>query len=315
MQPLAYAVLVAALAANLGAQDWTLQNPANAPTPRALASLTAEPGGSVLLFGGFMLSAPFYMDGTWRWNGSTWNQLTTTNSPSPRAGARLVSNHLATTAVLYGGSRSGAVGDTWSWDGVDWTLADAGLAPGTSSPNVVLGGAMAYDLLRGKVVLFGGVDRSGSGGIYQDQTWEFDVTTSTWSRVLTPTVPQARSEAQMTYDLLRGECVMFGGKFNPGAVRQNETWVYNGVDWVQRFPANVPCANSGENNIAYDLQRGVVVFHAPKRGTCPNTDETWEWDGQDWHRVFTSQLPSGDGQTASLAWDNANQQVMRFGGT
>ena len=47
--------------------------------------------------------------------------------------------------VLYGG------GETWEWDGVNWTQATP-----AQSPSVVSGHDLAYDVARQRVVLFGG---------------------------------------------------------------------------------------------------------------------------------------------------------------
>lgn len=154
----------------------------------------------------------------------------------------------------------------------------------------------------------------------QSETWEFDVNTYTWARVLTATVPQARSEAQMAYDLARGECVLFGGKVLTGTTNLQvaETWVYNGTDWTQKFPHNSPCPRSGEDNIAYDSVRGVVVLHAANTltvgGVRCSPDQTWEWNGVDWYLAHPSTLPAGSGQTGCIAWDQANGRVLHFGG-
>ena len=70
--------------------------------------------------------------------------------------------------VLFGGAASGsAVGDTWEWDGNNWTQRQ------DTRPAARLAHAMAYDDQRGRVVLFGGV-RSEPPGDDQllGDTWE-----------------------------------------------------------------------------------------------------------------------------------------------
>lgn len=53
--------------------------------------------------------------------------------------------------VLFGGAiTNGALGDTWEWDGTDWTQM------ATSGPSRRYGHALAYDSRRQRVVLFGG---------------------------------------------------------------------------------------------------------------------------------------------------------------
>jgi hypothetical protein len=58
--------------------------------------------------------------------------------------------------VLFGGDGNGwdgngILGDTWTWDGTDWTQRSPVHAP---SPRASMG--MAYDAAHGQVVLFGG---------------------------------------------------------------------------------------------------------------------------------------------------------------
>jgi hypothetical protein len=48
-------------------------------------------------------------------------------------------------------------GDTWTWDGTTWTQQ----RPATSPP-ARFDGAMAYDVITGTAVLFGGTDSAGS---------------------------------------------------------------------------------------------------------------------------------------------------------
>jgi hypothetical protein len=42
----------------------------------------------------------------------------------------------------------------------------------------------------------------------------------------------------MAYDAARGQVVLFGGYDGSGYL--NDTWVWDGTNWVQKFPATVP---------------------------------------------------------------------------
>lgn len=324
--PLLLPIPLLALASGPAAQDWVTLQPATAPSARSVPALEAEGPGSVLLFGGFQSSSPFYLGDTWRWDGSNWSQLNPSTSPPPRIGADLVGSPFGNLMVLYGGVRPSGVGDTWGWDGTDWTMWDDGLAPGVHGPDAVTGTAMAFDIARGRFVLFGGASAAPARAL-QSETWELDFTTRTWSRITTASVPAARTEALMAYDFVRRECVLFGGKVSNGTtnVQVAETWTYDGTDWVQRFPHNSPCPHSGEDNIVFDELRGLVVLHAgnalsvetpPGSGTYVKCapDETWEWDGRDWFLTHPSNLPRGAGQTGSIAWDRVQGGVLHFGG-
>jgi hypothetical protein len=60
-------------------------------------------------------------------------------------------------------------GQTWEWDGSSWSRVNTPNSPGTRTEI-----AVAFDSLRDRVVLFGGM----SGGAVLHDTWEYDGTTS-----------------------------------------------------------------------------------------------------------------------------------------
>ena len=60
------------------------------------------------------------------------------------------------TVVFGGNTAGGAQGDTWEWNGTNWTQR----AP-TAAPEVRSYHALAYDTFRGRTVLLGGFDSTG----------------------------------------------------------------------------------------------------------------------------------------------------------
>jgi hypothetical protein len=62
--------------------------------------------------------------------------------------------------VLFGGFGTGYLGDTWTWDGTDWTQRTSAHAP---SPREAM--SMAYDAAHGQVVLFGGFNTRALGDL------------------------------------------------------------------------------------------------------------------------------------------------------
>ena len=127
--------------------------------------------------------------------------------------------------VLFGGyGFGGNLDETWeSRNGGTWSLgpaAPAGLTGRYAAP-------MAYDSIRHRVVLFGGV--GGINGQTQTGTWEYDGVG--WSRPSSLTAPPARSYATMVFDDARGACVMFGGHVGTSDLR--DTWLYDGT-WRRR---------------------------------------------------------------------------------
>jgi hypothetical protein len=65
--------------------------------------------------------------------------------------------------MLYGGSTIGGMqfGDTWTWDGTDWSKQNPASSPGNRN-----GVEMAYDSMHHQVVMFGGFTTT-----YANDTW------------------------------------------------------------------------------------------------------------------------------------------------
>src|SRR5262245_19460665 len=86
--------------------------------------------------------------------------------------------------VLCGGFdivNSGALGETWEWDGVAWTQR-------ATLPVPRYDHAMAYDAARRRVLVVGGDHRS---SIALADTWEWDGTS--WRQRVTSSAPAART--------------------------------------------------------------------------------------------------------------------------
>jgi hypothetical protein len=85
---------------------------------------------------------------------------------------------------------------------------------------------MAYDVARGRTVLFGG----DSPTVLLDDTWTWDG--HDWTQMTPITIPPARDEEGIAYNNTRHLIVMFGGR--QGSLFLGDTWTWNGIDWTQR---------------------------------------------------------------------------------
>src|SRR5262249_52840324 len=151
-------------------------------------------------------------------------------SPPARYGHALASDDIRNRTVLFGGSvgRNGVMlADTWEWDGVNWLQR----AP-ASSPPARLQHALAFDIRRGRTVLFGGIS---SSAMLAD-TWEWDGTN--WLCLTPAQSPTARADHTLAFDFLRGQTVLFGGTV--GSALLGDTWEWDGTNWAQRLPAASP---------------------------------------------------------------------------
>src|SRR5437773_313852 len=89
--------------------------------------------------------------------------------------------------------------------------------------------ALAYDVARERVVLFGGYD--GSEPPLAD-TWEWDG--STWKQRNPAQSPPGRIDHALAYDEARKRVVLFGGNGSVSvADTLGDTWEWDGIRWTQ----------------------------------------------------------------------------------
>jgi hypothetical protein len=114
--------------------------------------------GQVVLYG---LVSQAGATQTWTWNGTTWQPMNPRHSPPGRLYTGMAYDVTTGRVLLFGGGSAGPVyqplGDTWAWDGADWTqLWPAHSPPARSSAAMVsfaawsrvlvVGGAAAGEL-------------------------------------------------------------------------------------------------------------------------------------------------------------------------
>ena len=148
---------------------WTQVFPSNPPTPRSGHDMAFSVAlGKTVVCGGFDTVNQVTTDETWTWDGSTWQQLSTANTPSPRVDHRMTFHFPSAAVLMHGGRSSGpdALGETWEFDGRDWYR----VFTATPAP-ALLEHAVAYDTLRQRTVAFGG--RDSSFGTATADTWEY----------------------------------------------------------------------------------------------------------------------------------------------
>ena len=181
--------------------DWLQLTPATAPSARRSHPMVYHPGrATTLLWGGF---ATADQNDLWEWNGATWTAITTTTSPSPRRASDMAYDPNTGGILLFSGYQQS--NDTWLFDGTDWVQQ----FPATS-PSARYDHSMTTDLLRNRIVMFGGPGAA--------DTWEWDG--SNWQNRAPATQPPARSDTYLAYDWVLEQVVMFGSS----AIA--ETWTY-----------------------------------------------------------------------------------------
>ena len=200
------------------------------PNPSFSYTLTYDPASRQLLAVGSALhqeAGGHETEETWAWDGRSWTQLHPAASPPSLAGAAAAYDPASRRVILFGGTTladsgqaGAAVAGTWVWDGHNWTH----LHP-ASSPAARVGAAMVSDAALGRPILFGGVDKpdvAGGATVFGD-TWAW--VGDNWVQRHPATAPSPRFYAQMAYDPVRKQIVLFGGALN-GSTDSDDVWVY-----------------------------------------------------------------------------------------
>jgi hypothetical protein len=273
---------------------WTERNHVASPRAQAVPLVYDGARQRIIVFGGFGNgNAGGNTSETWEWDGATWTRRAPAASPPGRFGHVMAYDDARQRVVLFGGSRRNMVQlvrltDTWEWDGTTWTERTPAASPPVSTSH-----AMAYDVARQRIVLFGG----------SSDTWEWDGTT--WTQRTPASSPPGRIGHFLAYDAARQRVVLFGGAYGNSCL--SDTWEWDGAAWTPRNPANSPRESCFDYNLAYDAARQRVVYVGRSQ-----TNNTWEWDGTTWTQRNPADPPSGQG---ALAYDVARQRLTFFNGT
>ncbi|MEE9128279.1 MAG: kelch repeat-containing protein [Planctomycetota bacterium] len=233
----------------------------------------------------------------------TWVGRSPTTSPAGRMIHAMAYDAARQRTVLFGGTAGGfaVFGDTWEWDGTNWTL----MKP-TTSPSARRSVTAAYDVGRGRTVMFGGAPMLGAP--FGD-TWEWDG--RNWAQRKASTSPLARHGHATVYDCARRRTVIFGG-YNLNYLA--DTWEWNGATWTEVKLTNTPPAR-GVTALAYDASRRRIVLFGGVAGTFSPTamSDTWEFDGKSWTQIKPTFSP-GKRYGHTMVYDPARQRVVLFGG-
>lgn len=278
--------------------SWTQLLPATSPGPRWGASLVFDAvTGRLQLFGGYPTSSLTTPSSeTWEFDVTTWRRVATLG-PGRVFHAAFFDAVSQQPVVFAGWDGNAARDDTWAWNGAAWQarVGSPGPAPRT-------GAGIAYDTVRRRAVLFGGLS---AGSHSPAETWEWNG--SRWLLVRADS-DIGRAGLAMAFDGVGP--LAFGGNGNSGD--RDDTLRWSGTAWLPLAPANRPPARS-LHAMAFDRGRGNVVLFGgfDQQQTL---GDTWLWDGNDW-RPHTAQPQPPPRMEHALAYDRRRQRVVLFGGT
>jgi len=260
------------------------------PSERSEVMAAFDQGrGRIVMFGGTVYPTTVVAE-TWEFGDGVWAQRTPPQSPSARHFGAMAWG--AGASWLFGGENAlgtVATNDLWRWDGMRWTIA-----PTTATrPLARTSANMAFDPLRNRLVLYGGLDQ-GSNSL--TDAWEYDVAAGTWAPA-SGTPPSARFAPAMCWDPAHALVLLHGGQL-PGTTVSRETWGYDGRQWTLRN-------NTGparyQHSMAFDAARSRLVV----AGGFHYVQETWEFDGRTWQSFGNGPIVA-----PTLAYDNERGQCV-----
>lgn len=189
--------------------------------------------------------------------------------------------------------------------------------PTTMIPHTNVAGSMTYDRERGEAVLFGGQQLWKCD--FCDETWVWDATT--WVKLEPNNRPQGRSEFGFTYDATQKVAVLFGGmvaKPDGSQIVVDDTWVWNGVNWIQQNPSTTPGVYLSPLMV-FDESRNKILLYGGTRpqGRAVNLmTDTWVWNRMTWEEQKTSVNPGpAFFLAAGMAYDSSHQVVVLWNGS
>jgi hypothetical protein len=137
--------------------------------------------------------------------------------------------------------------------------------------------------------------------------------------------PSPRTLGRLVYDSTNRVAVLFGGRgrFDPGTGLthdSNETWLWTGATWVQRFPETTPPGRNS-HSMTYDPNHGrVLVFGGRQERKVVNGPETlladlWAWEDNNWNQLASSNSGGPSPRLFSgMAYDPERDVIVVFGG-
>jgi hypothetical protein len=236
------------------------------------------------------------------------------NRPSARDDAAMAYDQADSAVILYGGlvidsEGIDALGDTWSWDGAQWTE----LHPAESPPGLS-GALLGYDPVSTNLVLTGG-DTSSLGGHLEEinDTWLWNG--SDWSDE-PAALPEGQDPTALATDDATRQLILV----TTGAGCQGfDTWEWGGRAWVLLHPAASP-PPTFEAGLVFDPRTDTLDLF-PSTPGCSGVDETsstnppvWSWNGSTW-----STAPAQPDTVLSGSWELATSShaalAVTAGGT
>lgn len=212
-----------------------------------------------------------------------WIQQQPAHRPAPRSRPALAADPGADTVVLFGGYPKDPVvpavlDDTWLWTGTDWVEQ----FPETS-PSPRYRAEMAFDPLRGRVVLFGGRNTQQA----LDDTWEWDGTAWRQPNPADQPANDGVLSRFLSWSPRLGQVVLLQFIETEDEHLRIRTWGWDGTAWELIGLTEPFYAVERGLEVAFDSRGDIVWFGGSKTGAWVSygLDLMYSWDGETMSRL------------------------------
>eukprot|EP00657_Telonema_sp_P-1_P005682 TRINITY_DN2324_c0_g1_i1.p1 TRINITY_DN2324_c0_g1~~TRINITY_DN2324_c0_g1_i1.p1 ORF type:complete len:568 (-),score=67.45 TRINITY_DN2324_c0_g1_i1:54-1757(-) len=292
------------------------------------ASATCATGA--YLFGGLARKSRQELDDLWLYANSIWKLVTPVSSHRPvgRQGHSLSGSDSLSTILLYGGSSGTTVlGDTWMFDPVSSTWAQA--IP-TQSPGPLTGHTAIS--VADKTTIFGGTDGSEAGET--NHLWQMTLDSSnvsTWTRISPkndsqpwPTPRQQHSATLVHRTGASDVMLVYGGCSGPGCSDSCGSSVFGDVwqldleslTWVSLYnTSDGPSPRFGHSAVGYGKSGLAVVAGS----SCDSGAATEVWlfnsASPSWQQTYNSECvgPAGSGMIRPFLQPLDSRHALFYG--
>lgn len=211
------------------------------------------------------------------WTGDAWVTVPAVNGPTTYQHGQVFDAARGET-VVFGGGVSVMTSQTWVWNGTNWRVA------ATSGPSPRRRPAMAFDSVRGRVVLVGGIDIN---TLLSDH-WEWDG--SAWTQIAA-TTPMGAVGGALGFDPLRNRTVFLS---------TGVTFEYDGVSW-QQVATGSPTPSNHYRSMVWNAATQRLQTSAQTQASSLGRVE---WDGAQWITV--------GGAPGALAYDPQRGAMLAY---
>ena len=158
-----------------------------------------------------------------------------------------------------------------------------------------------------EIILFGGA----SGAKNNNDIWKFQ--NNEWkNKNVSDVNPNGKSGYGMCYN--GSVLLVFGGYDDFASLgKSDELWSFDGDGWNLLIPETTKPAPRNGCAMAYDFSRERLVLFGGRGEEFVYLDDTWEWDGSDWHLMDPETSPTPRDNARMVYFELLNSVVM-FGG-